>query len=199
MFNTDRLNDVRETAADCKECDLHKGRVQSVFSKGNINSGLFICGMVPGNDENNKNNTEGNPFIGKAGRLLDDILKDVGLYDDSYSKVYITNMCKCGLKPSISLDRKWIDSCMPYLMCELYLGKPKIMVMLGKDSLFGLMNINPADSLKKHVGVIYKHPCFLVIGTYHPSFFIRGGGKNHVNYKDTLQHFKIASHIVNDD
>ena len=83
--------ELESYASDCTLCSLHKGRLHPVFAKGNINSNIFICGMVPAHEENKV----GIPFVGRAGKLLDHILESCNLIlNDVYSEISLFNLKK---------------------------------------------------------------------------------------------------------
>ena len=178
------LNDVKEVAANCNLCELYKGRNKPVFSKGNEKSNIMVCGMVPAGEEN----SVGIPFVGRSGKLLDDILADAEL---SLNNVYITNLVKCFLAPGISLKKDWVDNCLPYIICQIHIIKPKVIITLGKDATIGLLGLKNSMSLKSIINdspyIIYND--IKVMPTYHPSYLLRAGGKNHIKYKDVVECF----------
>ena len=181
------LEEVKGFAAECKLCELHSGRNKPVFSKGNEESSIMICGMVPAAEEN----AAGIPFVGRSGKLLDNILEDAGL---SLDTVYVTNLVKCFLAPGISLKKDWVDNCLPYIICQIQIIKPKVIITLGKDASVGLLGLKNNRSLKSIIEegpyIIYND--ITVIPTYHPSYLLRAGGKNHIKYKDVVECFTSA-------
>jgi len=184
------LTDLQIAAASCCLCDLHKNRKKPVFAKGENCFGLMIVGMVPGPEENEK----GIPFVGSAGKLLDDLLSKL---DISTKDVYITNTVKCALKPGIALKEQWIEACLPFLIAQITIIKPKVILSLGADAtntLLGLPLMTPISDLRgraqKWLDQIY------VIPTYHPSYLLRGGGRNHKDYNKVLKDFGFAVEIA---
>jgi len=181
------LNELRNTASICTLCSLYKGRDKAVFDKGNSNSNIMICGMVPADEENKV----GLPFVGRAGKLLDNIIEDAGL---TLNDVYITNLVKCYLKAGLPLKHEWIVNCLPYLIVQIGLIKPKSIITLGKDASATLLNFDPATAL----GTILKEKFYKygdsikVYPTYHPSYLLRGGGTKHTKYKDVVNKFVLA-------
>jgi uracil-DNA glycosylase family 4 len=182
------LRELQEVAASCTQCELHKGRLNPVFSKGSPDSGIMICGMVPAVEENNA----GIPFVGRAGKLLDDILDDVSIPKDN---VYITNLVKCFLAAGLPLKQDWIDACFPYLITQIYLTKPKVILTLGKDATVTLLGLDNKMPLGMVRGRVFDYAGAAVIPTYHPSFLLRGGGKNSKYYGKVLGDFKGAQEI----
>ncbi len=181
------LDEVKECASKCTLCGLHIGRNKPVFSKGNEESSIMICGMVPAAEEN----AAGIPFVGRSGKLLDNIIEDAGLSLDS---IYITNLVKCFLAPGISLKKNWVDCCLPYIVCQIHIIKPKVIITLGKDASVGLLSLDQSKSLKS---IITNRPYTIynnikVMPTYHPSYLLRAGGKNHIKYEDVVECFMLA-------
>jgi DNA polymerase len=187
------LNELQKTASVCTDCSLHHGRVVPVFAKGNPKADIIICGMCPGPDENKKDNLEKAPFIGPAGKLLDEMLIDVGL---SLDDVYITNLVKCYVKPGISLDIDWISHCVSYFIGQLSFVKPKVIVSLGADVGKFLLNEPKSSSLSKLRSIESKYLNIPVVATYHPSYFTRAGNKKHKNYSKGLDDFNKAIKMV---
>ena len=166
------LESVRKWAEKCTFCELHKGRVKSVFSKGNPDSELMLCGMCPGPDENKLSNTLGHPFVGRAGKVLDKVLEDVGL---NLENTYITNVVKCFVTPGITLEQEWCDNCLQYFIAELAEIKPHVIVTLGADSTNAVLNTDSKIGDVRGRAYKYAEDIF-VIPTYHPSYVARQGG-----------------------
>lgn len=183
------LDTIRDTAANCKLCDLWKGRKNPVFDKGNPESNIMICGMVPAYEENKK----GIPFVGRAGKLLDEILYNVGLTLDD---VYVSNIVKCFLAPGKSLKEEWIDACLPYLICQISSVAPKVIVTLGLDASIGLLGL-PADTKMGSIrGKVHKYGLAIeVVPTYHPSFLLRKGGSNNDYFPRVVDDFELTKYI----
>lgn len=185
------LEELKTLAACCNFCELHEGRNMPVFAKGNPNAEIMICGMVPADEENKL----GSPFVGKAGQLLDQILEDSFLTLDT---VYITNLVKCYLPAGLPLKQHWIDSCLPYLITQIGIIKPKVIITLGKDSSCTLLGIDTKVSLakmRKESPYLYGNETE-IIPTYHPSYLLRAGGKNHKNYIDVVADFLLANKFL---
>ena len=183
------LQTLQSTAALCCDCELHKGRLKPVFAKGNPTSEIIICGMVPADEENKI----GLPFVGRAGKMLDKILADVTLTIDD---VYITNLVKCYLAAGLPLKSDWIDSCLPYLIVQIDIIKPKVILTLGKDSSINLLGLDPKISLGSIVGKVFEYGDAKVIPTYHPSYLLRGGGEKHKSYSNVIKDFNLAKELL---
>ena len=192
LINLIKLQDF---AASCEECELYKTRITPVFAKGSPDAGIMICGMCPGPDENNLDNLQGWPFIGRAGQLLDQILEDTSL---TLKDVYITNVVKCYLKPGIRLEDVWINKCFPHLIRQVALVKPKVVLALGADAARALLNKPKTVSLGSMRGKRYKLTDETsIIVTYHPSYFLRSGGRKHKHYDRILDDIAWAKEILN--
>lgn len=183
------IEELRNAAATCELCSLYKGRNKPVFDKGNSKAAIMICGMVPADEEN----AIGMPFVGRAGKLLDTIIKDAGL---TIEDVYITNLVKCYLAAGLPLHSDWIDACLPYLLLQIDAIKPKVIITLGKDASCSLLSIDNKVSLGKVViNNPYLHSGAKVFATYHPSYLLRGGGEKHKSYSSVVDVFIEASKI----
>jgi len=183
------LEKVESIAARCCACSLHLWRDKAVFSKGNPNAGVMICGMVPAAEENKV----GIPFVGRAGKLLDDILLDAGL---SMEDVYITNLVKCFLAAGLPLKQEWIDTCFPFLLTQIVLVEPKIIITLGKDATHNLLNLDSKLPLGNVRGKVFDYRDIKVIPTYHPSFILRRGGKASPDYTTCVEDFILAKGLL---
>jgi DNA polymerase len=186
---------LQSFAAECTNCELHNDRITPVFAKGSPDAKIMICGMCPGPDENSEDNNNGWPFIGRAGQLLDQILDDVQL---TQKDVYITNVVKCYLKPGIRLEDEWINSCFPYLINQIGFIKPKVVVGLGADAGRALLNKSKAVSLGSMRDKRYRLTDETsIVVTYHPSYFLRAGGKSHKYYDRVIEDLNWVKNIVN--
>ena len=184
------LQKLEETASSCTLCDLHKGRIKPVFAKGNPESKIMVCGMVPAGDENEV----GIPFVGRAGKLLDQILEDINLTLDD---VYITNLVKCYLAAGKSLEQIWIDICLPYLIIQIETIRPHVIITLGKDSSTNLLGMDDRISLGSIRGKVFNCASEIkVVPTYHPSYILRRGGKTSDVYQTVLADFQIAKRMI---
>lgn len=189
------LEEVQNQAAVCNSCDLHLERRVPVFAKGSPFSKIMICGMCPGPGENSEFNEMGWPFVGRAGKHLDEILEDANL---TQKEVYITNVVKCYVKPGIRLEDYWIDCCLPHLINQISCIEPEIIVALGADAGRALLNKPLSTSLGSMRGKRYKFTDKIsIIVTYHPSYFLRSGGRKHKHYNRILEDLKWVKEIVN--
>lgn len=173
-------------ASVCTLCDLYLGRNIPVFSRGQSNADVLICGMCPGPAENKA----GIPFIGAAGKLLDNIIREA-FTDKPGFGIHITNLVKCFVTPGVSLKDEWMYSCLPYFLVQLEIIKPKVVIALGKDVCNFMLNIN--SNMGSMRGNVYDYLYNTkLISSYHPSYLIRGGGIKHMHYNKVVDDFKIA-------
>ena len=138
---------VREDLGDCTRCPLHRlGRKQIVFGVGNPDAQLMFVGEGPGADED----AQGEPFVGRAGQLLNNMISAMGLRRED---VYIANVVKCRPPQNRTPEREECETCSPFLMRQIAVVRPKIIVALGAVAAKTLLGIN--DSMAKLRGRIY--------------------------------------------
>ena len=178
-----KLIELENIAANCKLCELYKGQIKPVFAKGNEEADIIICGMCPGPDENKI----GIPFVGPAGKILDEIMFRAFTLKN---KVYITNLIKCYVRPGIILQPEWMNICLPYFIVQLNIIKPKIIIALGKDISNFLLN--KSDSMGSMRGNVYDYMGIKLLSTYHPSYLTRGGGIQHKHFDTVVKDFNKA-------
>ncbi len=179
------LQTVQDTAAVCTMCDLCKGRIKPVFSRGWIgwaDADIVICGMCPGPDENK----EGFPFVGTAGKILNEILYEAL----PTNRAYITNLVKCFVQPGTQLIEEWMVKCLPYFVAQIHFIKPKVIVGLGGDVCNFLVDRDAKIGQMR--GKDYHYMGAKFIPTYHPSYLARGGGVKHRHFGMVVDDFKQA-------
>jgi len=183
------LRELQSIASTCELCQLHKGRQESVFARGDEESKIIVCGMCPGRDENK----QGSPFVGKAGKILDEVIEASFNIFASPPKVYITNLVKCFVKPGTSLEREWMLSCMPYFLAQIHFMKPRAIITLGADVSNFLLS---SDKLMKELrGKVFDYMGNIkLISTYHPAFLARGN-KNKF-FDKVVEDFKEALNFL---
>lgn len=158
------LEELNNKICNCLKCDLGKTRTKFVFGVGNPKAHAMLIGEAPGADED----LQGEPFVGRAGKLLNDILKAVNLKRED---VYIANILKC--RPPGNRDPQPIEmeTCMPYLHKQIDLIKPKIILCLGRVAANGLLN--KKLSLGDLRNNMYEFNGIKVMATYHPAALLR--------------------------
>ncbi|RKX70000.1 uracil-DNA glycosylase [candidate division WOR-3 bacterium] len=148
----------------CRRCRLVTSRRRLVFGEGNPSADLILIGEAPGKEEDK----EGRPFIGRAGRLLREMLTQIGL---SESDLYITNVVKC--HPPYDRDPKKdeISACLPYLKQQIRIIQPRLILTLGRIAASALMG--KEISITKIHGKLFAYEGIRLIPTFHPAFLIR--------------------------
>jgi DNA polymerase len=182
------LKIIREDLGDCTRCKLHQqGRKQIVFGVGNPDADLMFIGEGPGADED----AQGEPFVGRAGQLLNNMIKAMGLRREG---VYIANIVKCRPPGNRTPERDECDTCSPFLMRQIAAIKPKVIVALGAVAAKTLLTIN--DSMAnlrgrwyefRPAGVRSSDPSWIgakLRVTYHPAFLLRDPRQKGEAWKD---------------
>lgn len=167
---------IREDIGDCTRCPLHKqGRKQIVFGVGNPNADLMFIGEAPGADEDQ----QGEPFVGRSGQLLTNMIKAMGL---SREQVYIANIIKCRPPGNRAPEREECATCSPFLMQQIEAIKPKAIVALGAVAAKTLLAINaPMSELR---GQWFDFRGTKLAVTYHPAFLLRDPRQKKETWKD---------------
>ena len=179
---------IREDLGDCTRCKLHQqGRKQIVFGVGNPHADLMFVGEGPGADED----IQGEPFVGRAGQLLNNMIKAMGLRRE---EVYIANVVKCRPPGNRTPERDECDTCSPFLMRQIAVIKPKVIVALGAVAAKNLLAINaPMSELRGRFydfmpsGARSSDPDWQgakLAVTYHPAFLLRDPRQKGEAWKD---------------
>jgi uracil-DNA glycosylase len=179
---------IREDLGDCTRCKLHQqGRKQIVFGVGNPHADLMFVGEGPGADEDK----QGEPFVGRAGQLLNNMIKAMGLRRE---EVYIANVVKCRPPGNRTPERDECDTCSPFLMRQIAVIRPKVIVALGAVAAKNLLAINaPMSELRGRFydfmpsGARSSDPGWQgakLAVTYHPAFLLRDPRQKGEAWKD---------------
>jgi len=157
-------SDLKQQVAACTTCSLHETRKQTVFGSGSYNASWMVIGEAPGASEDQ----QGKPFVGRAGQLLTEMLKALGLQRD---EVFIANILKC--RPPQNRDPRPIevDSCEGFLRQQVALLKPKIILAAGRVAAQNLLKTDaPLARLR---GKVHYYQDIPVIVVYHPAYLLR--------------------------
>lgn len=157
---------LQSAVASCTLCSLHKSRKQTVFGTGNTQANLLVIGEAPGAEEDQR----GEPFVGPAGQLLDEMLRAIGL---DRKVVYIANILKC--RPPANRDPAAAEaaSCRPYLDAQIRLLQPKVILAVGRIAAQQLLgNDMPLGRMRGQVHALAAHNVPVVV-TYHPAYLLR--------------------------
>ena len=170
------LQIIREDLGDCTRCKLHKqGRKQIVFGVGNPRTELMFIGEAPGADEDE----QGEPFVGRAGQLLNNMIKAMGLERE---EVYIANIIKCRPPGNRTPERDECETCSPFLMRQIAVIQPKVIVALGAVAAKTLLALNA--SMAEMRGRWYDFRGTKLAVTYHPAFLLRDPRQKKETWKD---------------
>jgi len=161
---SDLLADLQKIAVVCQNCRLAKSRTQVVYGVGSPNADLMFIGEAPGRDED----LQGEPFVGRAGQLLTDIIKAMKLTRDD---VYIANVIKCRPPDNRNPEQDEIDACRPYIRRQIEIIQPKVIVTLGRIALQSLTEKGYAISAVR--GQWLEYNGIRVMPTYHPAYLLR--------------------------
>ena len=170
--------DLRKDCFSCNKCPLGETRTNLVFGVGNETADILFVGEGPGENED----LQGEPFVGKAGKLLDKYLEVIGL--DRNKNIYIANIVKC--RPPQNRDPKEDEqeACINWLREQTRLIKPKIIVCLGRIAATRL--ISPDFKITRQHGQFIKKGNILFMGTFHPAALLR----NEAQKADALSDFQ---------
>jgi len=167
---------IREDLGDCTRCRLHKqGRKQIVFGVGSPKAELMFIGEAPGADEDE----QGEPFVGRAGQLLNNMIKAMGIRRED---VYIANVLKCRPPNNRTPERDECDTCSPFLLRQIAVINPKVVVALGAIAAKTLLAINA--SMAELRGHWYDFRGTRLAVTYHPAFLLRDPRQKKEAWKD---------------
>jgi uracil-DNA glycosylase family 4 len=171
----DSLPRIREDIGDCKRCKLHKGRTKLVFGVGNPKAELMFVGEGPGRDEDQ----QGEPFVGRAGKLLTQMIEAMSL---SRADVYIANVVKCRPPENRLPEKDEITTCSPFLLRQIETIKPKVICCLGACSAQTLLQT--AQGISKFRGEWLDFRGTKLMATYHPAYLLRNPAAKGEVWKD---------------
>jgi len=175
---------LREAVAACTRCPLHQSRTQTVFGVGNPDADWMIIGEAPGAEEDRR----GEPFVGRAGKLLDEMLRAVGHKRES---VFIANILKC--RPPDNRDPAAQESseCRGYLERQIELVQPKIILAVGRIAAQLLLATDtPVGRLRGSQHLLGDTP---LVVTYHPAYLLRSPSQKRKAWDDLCLARRIAA------
>lgn len=176
MYNN--WEELEKSIIGCNKCKLCENRTNIVFGTGNKNADIMFIGEGPGADED----ILGEPFVGKAGKLMDEAFKGIGI---DRNQVYIANVVKC--RPPLNRDPQndEAEACLDYLRNQVVLVKPKVIVLLGR---IALQNILEKDySITQMRGKWIENKGIKYMPTWHPAALLRDENKKIEFWKDLKQ------------
>ena len=162
---------LQKAVAGCTACGLCQGRKNTVFGVGDSKAKWLFIGEGPGRNED----IQGEPFVGPAGKLLDNILLAMGLKRGE--NAYIANIVKCRPTDGTGRDRPpaadEVAACLPYLQRQIELIQPTVLVALGKTAALSLLGLDPATPVSKLRGSVHRYADRPLVVTYHPAYLLR--------------------------
>jgi DNA polymerase len=175
-LQTQSLEELRAAIGDCQRCKLCSGRTNLVFGVGNPHAALMFVGEGPGRDED----LQGEPFVGRAGQLLTDIItKGMGLKRED---VYIANVVKCRPPENRNPEPDEVAACEPFLKKQIDLIRPKIIVGLGKFAVQTLLQSKmPITKLR---GNWHSYHGIKLMPTFHPAYLLRNPADKKLVWED---------------
>lgn len=174
---------LQTSVAQCTACELHATRNQTVFGSGNRNADWMIIGEAPGEEEDR----QGEPFIGRAGQLLNNMLRATGL---SREQVYIANVIKCHPPGDRNPHVDEISQCFGYLQRQIELVQPKLILVVGRVAAHALLKVNaPLGDLR---GQVHRFADVPLVVTYHPAYLLRKPSEKAKSWSD----LRLARRVV---
>ena len=175
-YKANTLEELREAIGDCRRCKLWSGRTHLVFGVGNPKARLMFIGEGPGRDED----LQGEPFVGRAGQLLTDIItKGMGLKRED---VYIANVVKCRPPENRNPEPDEVASCEPFLKKQIDLVRPEIIIALGQFAVQTLLQSKVA--ITKLRGNWHSYHGIKLMPTFHPAYLLRNPGDKKLVWED---------------
>lgn len=171
-----RLTVLESDARACTACALHRERTQAVFARGTGSSGLVFVGEGPGADED----AQGYPFVGAAGQLLDRMIAAMGFARDD---VYVCNIVKCRPPKNRKPEPEEMAACSPFLIEQLELLAPQVIVALGATAVQGLLGTSEGITRMRGNWKLYRGRV-AVMPTFHPAYLLRTPGAKREVWQD---------------
>jgi len=179
-----RMTKIECEAEECLLCDLRNNRTNLVFSRGTYNTELAIIGESPGYHEDQ----QGIPFCGPSGELLNNMIKAMGYKPNN---VYITNVCKCRPPNNRKPTPDEIEKCKPFLVRQLDIVRPKVIVTLGATAMEALLGFGLGITKRRGIWVEYNN--IKVMPTFHPAACLRNHDLKHDVWKDLQEVIKVLN------
>lgn len=185
--NAETLDQLNKMICNCTNCVLHKGRNSFVFGTGNPNADVVVIGEGPGAEEDK----QGLPFVGRAGKLLTDILKAIKFERE---EVFICNIVKCRPPDNRTPLPDEMETCIPYLKKQIELIKPKLILCLGLTAAKGLLkNKGSLTSLR---GQVFEYERIKTMVTFHPAALLRNPNWKKDCWVDVQKFRKLYDELI---
>jgi len=179
---------LRHSVSTCQQCELHQGRTQTVFGVGDHNADWLIIGEAPGAEEDR----QGEPFVGRAGKLLNSMLLACGLQRE---QVFIANILKC--RPPNNRDPKpeEIVACSSYLREQIDLIQPKIILVVGRIAAQNLLQTETPIGKMRGQRYEYAETGIPVVVTYHPAYLLRSPREKRKAWQDLQLAMRVYQEV----
>jgi DNA polymerase len=184
--NATTLDELDSTICKCQKCALGATRTKFVFGVGNPKAGAVLIGEAPGADED----AQGEPFVGRAGQLLNKILEAIHFRRE---EVYICNILKCRPPGNRDPQANEVELCEPYLWKQLEIIKPKIILCLGRISAQVLLKTN--ESLGKLREPVHHYRGIPLMVTFHPAALLRNPNWKRPTWEDVQRFRKLYDQL----
>ncbi len=158
------LSRLSRMVESCTKCELSRTRSRTVFGEGSEKAELLFIGEAPGEEEDRR----GRPFVGRAGKLLDQMIERIGLRRED---VFICNVLKCRPPNNRDPEATEAESCKPYLLAQIELIGPRVICTLGKHAYNTLLGVD--ERITRIRGRLTEYKAVTLLPTYHPSFLLR--------------------------
>ena len=176
---------LKSEVSGCVQCGLHKTRNQTVFGVGDEKAEWMLIGEAPGAEEDRL----GDPFVGQAGKLLDNMLASIGL--SRGRNVYIANVLKCRPPGNRNPAPEEVEKCSPYLLRQIELIGPKLIVAMGRFAAQTLLETDASISSLR--GRVHRYAGVPLVVTYHPAYLLRTLEDKSKAWEDLLFAKKVIS------
>ena len=182
---------LKAEVSGCTKCDLHRSRINAVFGMGNPESKIFLIGEGPGHDED----VQGLPFVGRSGQLLDKILAACGFTRKEH--VFIGNIVKCRPPQNRVPTPEERAKCLPYLLEQIELINPYIIILLGSTALQGIIDQKAKITQERGNWQMWNNRH--VMPTYHPAALLRNANLKKETWEDFKKIVQKYRELVNPD
>lgn len=176
-MHDDAWERLRKQVAACTKCDLHRGRTQTVFGVGDTHADWMIIGEAPGAEEDR----QGEPFVGRAGQLLNAMLAAVGL---DRKQVMIANILKCRPPKNRDPRPEEVSACESYLKQQIAMVKPRIILALGRIAAQNLLKVDTPIGKMRGRRFDLPESGTPVVVTYHPAYLLRSPREKRKSWQD---------------
>jgi DNA polymerase len=182
---------LEQNVAACTACSLCKTRKQTVFGVGSHQAKLLIIGEAPGAQED----LQGEPFVGRAGQLLDAMLRSIGL---NRQQIYIANILKCRPPSNRDPEASEVTCCTPFLQQQIALLQPKLILAVGRIAAHYLLNTSTPLSRMRGQEYSYGENRTPLLVTFHPAYLLRSPREKAKAYEDLQKVIKRIYRLQND-